>query len=99
MRNSIEIPTINDIENLLLPLARKVDELSAISNKKTPTKQYYRNKDLKNIYGLSDNTIKGYRDKNIIPYTWIGAIPFYPVAEFNIMLSQNSNLNMTKLDK
>ena len=34
-----------------------------------PNINYYRNKDLKRIFGFSDNTIISYRDYNILPYT------------------------------
>jgi len=95
MRNTIELVTVEDIHDAISPILIELSELkSYISN--LPPKQYYRNKDLKEIYGLSDNTIKEYRDRNIIPYTWIGTIPFYPVSDFNLMIKRNSNFDLIK---
>ena len=52
---------------------------------------YYRNKDLREIFKLSDNTIYDYRTKGIIPCTKIGEIYYYPVAEINKILDNNAN--------
>jgi len=53
--------------------------------------KFYRNKDLKSVFGLSDNTIYEYREKGIIPYTKLGEIFYYPVQELNRILDSNSN--------
>ena len=92
MRNTIELITVEDINNAISPILKELGELKSYISIQPPM-QYYRNKDLKEIYGLSDNTIKDYRDKNIIPYTWIGSIPIYPVADFNLLLNRNSNFD------
>jgi hypothetical protein len=95
MKNIIELVTIEDFRNEIKPVLKELNEIKSYVNTATP-KRYYRNKDLKNLFGLSDNTIKDYRDKNIIPFTFIGAIPYYPILEFNKILEQNSNFDLVK---
>ena len=75
------------------------NELSALkkqikSGNSTP-KKYYRNKDLKEIFGLCDNTIYDYRAQGIIPFTKLGEIFYYPVEEINRILAANSNYGKT----
>lgn len=59
-------------------------------------KKYYRNKNLKEIFGLSDNTIITYRDNNTLPFTKIGEIYYYPVDEIDKILQKNSNYDLLK---
>ena len=70
-------------------------ELKALREAKTTSKtsdlMYYRNKDLKRIFGLSDNTIYDYREKGFLPFTKLGDIYYYPVQEIQIVLNKNSN--------
>jgi hypothetical protein len=61
-----------------------------------PNINYYRNKDLKRIFGFSDNTIINYRDYNILPYTKIGDIYFYPVNEIKMLLNKSGNFEYFK---
>jgi len=74
---------------------RIFNELHALKNQIKSSNhnsiKYYRNKDLKTIFGLSDNTIYGYRAKGTIPFTKLGEIYYYPVEEINCILAQNSN--------
>ena len=63
---------------------------STVESNPTP-KKYYRNKDLKEKFGLADNTIISYREKNLLPYTKVGEVYCYPVDEMNKLLEQNSN--------
>lgn len=95
MKNIIELVTIEDFRNEIKPVLQELNQIKSYVNANTP-KRYYRNKDLKNLFGLSDNTIKDYRDKNIIPFTFIGTIPYYPILEFNKILEQNSNFDLVK---
>lgn len=62
-----------------------------------PNMNYYRNKDLKRIFGFSDNTIISYRDYNILPYTKIGDIYFYPVNEIKMLLNKSGNFEYFKI--
>lgn len=57
------------------------------------THKYYRNKDLCEIFGLSNNTIASYREQGILPFTKLNGIFYYPVAEIDKILADNSNYN------
>lgn len=94
MRNNITIPTIEEIEELILPLKNQIRELKTELNNTPTQKKYYRNKDLKRVFNFSDNTIKQKRDTNKIPYTEIDGIYFYPVDGINKILEQNSNYDL-----
>lgn len=59
-------------------------------------KKYYRNSDLKELFGLSDNTILNYRQKNILPYTRIGDIYYYPIEEIDKILKSNGNFDLVR---
>jgi len=95
MRNTIELVTIEDFKNEMLPVLRELAEIKSYVGKVAP-RQYYRNKDLKDIFGFSDNTISDYRNDNTIPYTKIGSIYYYPVKDINIVLEHNSNYHLVK---
>lgn len=76
------------------PVIKLLEELKTkIDNVQSP-KRYYRNKHLKMYFGLSDNTILSYRDKNFLPFTKIGDIYYYPIAEIESILVQNSNFDL-----
>lgn len=78
------------------PVIKLLEELKTkIDNIESPNR-YYRNKHLKMYYGLSDNTIISYRDKNIIPFTKLGEIYYYPILEIDNLLAKNSNFNLFK---
>jgi len=95
MRNTIELVTIEDFKNEMLPVLRELAEIKSYVGKVAP-RQYYRNKDLKDIFGFSDNTISDYRNDNTIPYTKLGSIYYYPVKDINIVLEHNSNYHLVK---
>jgi len=78
---------ITPIIKLLEELKTKIDDIQ-------PPKRYYRNKHLKMYFGLSDNTILNYRDKNLLPFTKIGDIYYYPIAEIETILVKNSNFDL-----
>ena len=80
----------------LEPVIKLLEQMYAnFDNMKTP-KKYYRNKGLKDFFGLSDNTIISYRDNNIIPFTKLGEIYYYPVDEIDKILQKNSNYDLLK---
>ena len=56
--------------------------------------KFYRNKDLKSVFGLSDKKIQNYIEDNIIHFTKIGEIYYCPVSEINEMLKANSNYEL-----
>lgn len=97
MNDSFTLPTIKAIEDVILPLKIVLNEIKATIEQKPSTPKFYRNNYLKEIFGLSDNTIVQYRNTNKIPYTFIGDVYFYPVDEINKILISNSNFKMTKL--
>ena len=96
MRNTISIPSIEDISMELSPVLILLNEIKTKVNQQPQQKKYYRNKDLKDKFGLSDNTITSYRDKNILPFTKLGDIYCYPVDEINSILEKNSNYDYFK---
>jgi hypothetical protein len=49
----------------------------------------YRNNDLKNIFGMCNNTINKYRVTGIFPYTKLGDITLYKVQAVNKILKDN----------
>lgn len=95
MKNSeeIQIPSVRNIQMLLEPI---VERLSNIENslksktEKSKSEGYYRNRDLKNLFGLSPNTITKYRHKGIIPFTKLGGIHLYEVSLIEAILRNNS---------
>ena len=80
----------------LSPILLLLTEIKTKVDQRPQQKKYYRNKDLKEKFGLSDNTITSYRDKNILPFTKIGEIYYYSVDEINLILEQNSNYDYFK---
>jgi len=91
IQKNISIPTIEAISEILLPLQNSISEINSKIDSLKPPKKYYRNKQLKVIFGISDNTIIEYRDKNIIPFTFIGNIFYYPADKIDEILQKNSN--------
>ena len=89
----IRIPTINTIKYLLEPIVKKLDHLSAlfsISSSNNTIPKYYRNNDLKRLFGLSNNTIVKYRETGLLPYTKLGEIFLYEVKHIDLILKENS---------
>ena len=90
--SEIVIPTVKSISNLLEPILIKLDQLeSAI--KKIPehqkSKKYYRNADLKSMFGISPNTIIKYRETGVLPYTRLGDVYLYEVKVIEVILKNN----------
>jgi hypothetical protein len=96
MSNTIKIPSLEDISMELSPVLILLNEIKAKVNQQPQQKTLYRNKDLKEKFGLSDNTITSYRDRNILPFTKIGDIFYYPVNEIDLILDHNSNYDYFK---
>jgi hypothetical protein len=88
----IKIPTIKAIENLLEPIILKLDHISSntsLNPSNSKSKKYYRNSDLRNIFGLSSNTIIKYRETGILPFTKLGDIYLYEVKAIENILNEN----------
>jgi len=90
--NEIKLPTVGFIKLLIEPLFGKLssieEQLKNLPFKQTPQK-FYRNIDLKNLFGLSNNTIIKYRETGVLPYTRLGDIYLYEVATIDKILIQN----------
>ena len=92
-REEIRVPTINTIKYLLEPIVKKLDHLGAlfsISSSNNIIPKYYRNNDLKRLFGLSNNTIVKYRETGLLPYTKLGEIFLYEVKYMDLILKENS---------
>ena len=72
-----------------------VNKLDSIENKLLQNTQnpkgFYRNKDLKKLFGLSGNTIIKYRENGTLPSTIIGDVYLYPKDLIDEVLSKNSS--------
>ena len=76
------------------PVIKLLEEIKSKFDAVRQPKSYYRNSDLKELLGLSDNTIRAYRDKNILPFSKIGEIYYYPITEIDKLLYKNSNFDL-----
>jgi hypothetical protein len=86
------IPSVRSIQILLEPIYERLANIES-SLKSKPQKaipmKFYRNADLKAIFGLSSNTIIKYRDKGILPFTMLGEIYLYDIASIESILNNN----------
>ncbi|MDO5980896.1 helix-turn-helix domain-containing protein [Flavivirga spongiicola] len=93
-KSEILIPSVKAIKNLLEPILLKLDHIDSVI-KRTPlnpkSRKYYRNSDLKNIFGLSSNTIIKYRETGVLPYTKLGEVYLYEVKVIDSILKENSS--------
>lgn len=86
------IPTLGSIKKLLEPIYSRLDKIDTSVSKqelKPNQTRYYRNQDLKKIFGLSSNTIIKYRETGILPYTKLGDIFLYEIKIIEAILNQN----------
>lgn len=91
-RDELIIPTIGSIKKLLEPIYSRLEKIDSSLNKpeiKPGQTKYYRNQDLKKIFGLSSNTIIKYRETGILPYTKLGDIFLYEIKIIESILTQN----------
>lgn len=90
--HQLMLPTMGGIKKLLEPIYARLDKIdSSISKPEIRQNQtkYYRNQDLKKIFGLSNNTIIKYRETGILPYTKLGDIFLYDIKTIEAILIQN----------
>ncbi|AZQ44855.1 helix-turn-helix domain-containing protein [Nonlabens ponticola] len=89
--SKISIIPFGELRKLFLPLHDKLSQLETKLDKTSSNqvKKYYRNKDLKLLFGISQNTIIKYRNNGNIPFTTIGDVYLYPVEEIDKVLSKN----------
>ncbi|PRZ22804.1 MerR family transcriptional regulator [Flavobacterium granuli] len=79
------------IKQLLDPLHSRLEKIDFKMREESRKKaaQYYRNEDLKKLFGLSNNTIIKYRQIGILPYTKLGDIYLYEAAKIEKILHEN----------
>ena len=90
----IQMPTVRGIQLLLEPIVVKLqnleNELQKLPKKVQPSK-YYRARDLKELFGLTNNTIIKYRNDGTLPFTLLGGVYLYDANAINEMLEQNKS--------
>jgi len=96
INSQLVLLSTDKFERLLNPVIDKLEIIEKNLNKKTATLKvaYYRNKDLKENFGLSSNTIIKYRESGIIPFTMIGDVYLYPISQLDELLKMNSNWDL-----
>ena len=86
------IPTLEGIKSLIEPLYQRLhhieSELQKLPKVVQPSK-YYRTKEIKELFGISNNTIIKYREKGTLPYTMLGEVYLYEVNAIRVILEQN----------
>ena len=83
---------VMEMKELIDPLVVKLERIdSIISHGKVLRPEYYRNEDLKKIFGLSNNTIIKYRQTGILPYTKLGDIFLYESRKIDKILRSNES--------
>lgn len=89
----IKLPTMSSIKLLIEPIFERLKNIELAINskqlKETGSKEYYRNADLKNLFGLSPNTIIKYRDTGVIPFTRLGDVYLYEAILIQQILEKN----------
>lgn len=81
---------VKRIEQLMEPVLLRLEAIdSKISQGKVLRPEYYRNEDLKKMFGLSNNTIIKYRQTGILPYTKLGDIFLYDSSKIDKILRSN----------
>ena len=80
------------VEQLMEPVLLRLETIdSKISQGKVLRPEYYRNEDLKKMFGLSNNTIIKYRQTGILPYTKLGDIFLYDSVKIDKILKSNES--------
>lgn len=83
---------VMEMKELIEPVSARLEKIdSKISQGKTLRPEYYRNEDLKKMFGLSNNTIVKYRQTGILPYTRLGDIYLYDSGKIDKMLRNNES--------
>ena len=79
------------IKQLLDPLYTRLEKIDGKikADKINESNRYYRNEDLKKLFGLSNNTIIKYRQTGVLPFTKLGDIYLYEATKIEKILSEN----------
>jgi hypothetical protein len=89
----LKIPSVRSIQMLLEPIYERLTNIeNSLKNQnlKSAPKKYYRNADLKSLFGLSSNTIIKYRETGTLPYTRLGDVYLYEVNVVEQILKRNN---------
>lgn len=90
----ISIPTLESIKGLIEPLYQRMQNIESELQKMPKKRQmskYYRAKDLKELFGLTNNTIIKYRNDGTLPFTLLGGVYLYDANAIDEMLEQNKS--------
>ena len=80
------------VEQLIGSLLLRLETIdSNISQGKVSRSEYYRNGDLKKMFGLSNNTIIKYWQTGILPYIKLGDIFLYDSGKIDKILRSNES--------
>ena len=81
------------VKQLIEPVIVRLEAIdSKISGQgKVVRPVYYRNEDLKKIFGLSNNTIIKYRQTGVLPFTKLGDIFLYDAVKIEKILHENNS--------
>ncbi|MFH7014677.1 DNA-binding protein [Flavobacterium sp. FlaQc-47] len=83
---------VMEVKELIEPVVARLERIdSKISQGKVLKPEYYRNEDLKKMFGLSNNTIIKYRQTGILPYTKLGDIFLYESGKIDKILRSNES--------
>ena len=92
MKKERKLSFVMRVEQLIEPVLLRLETIdSKISQGKVLRPEYYRNEDLKKMFGLSNNTIIKYRQTGILPYTKLGDIFLYDSGKINKILRSNES--------
>lgn len=88
-----ELSLVMRVKQLIEPVMVRLETIdSKISGQTKVTRPvYYRNEDLKKIFGLSNNTIIKYRQTGVLPFTKLGDIFLYDALKIEKILHENNN--------
>ena len=92
MKKERKLSFVMRVEQLIEPILLRLETIdSKISQGKVLRPEYYRNEDLKKMFGLSNNTIIKYRQTGILPYTKLGDIFLYDSSKIDRILKSNGS--------
>jgi len=86
-----KISYISAVKELIDPLHVRLEKIDCklTSQEIKSGIRYYRNEDLKRMFGLSNNTIIKYRQTGILPFTKLGDIFLYEETKIKKILEEN----------
>jgi len=92
MRKEKKLSYVMEVRELIASVMATLETIdSKISMGKVLKPEYYRNEDLKKMFGLSNNTIIKYRQTGILPYTRLGDIFLYDSGKIDKILKSNGS--------